>query len=614
MTKLIQFVIINILWIYNISNLHSQNAIVLNQKSDITLTGNKLTKRICFQIQINNPNGDEYCTISLPYNKQLKVNNITAQITDLHGNVVSQLKKTDIKKKSMENDFAFYSDLMVYEFTLQHFNYPYILSYSYNVEQTEFLDIHNWHPLIDYEIETKSAELTFTADSNYKFSFDAHLIQPPTKNTNENKVSYQWKAYHKACKPLQHHMSNIEEYLPSLRIVPTSFKYLNTGSFNSWKSYGDWQYDINSSLQTIPLSKQIEIRNIADQHTDTLNKIKALYHWLQDETRYVNISLNKGGMIPTDAAIVSECKYGDCKGLTNYFRAVLNCIGIQSNYSDINAGEEITKINTNFPAQQFNHVILTIPIKEDTIWLDCTSKGPFGYVGTFIQNRPLLIIERSNSRISRTPSLNEQDVESKRSFQIKLDSTLTNTITAHCTYKGNEFETLHFYKKLPKVEQRQAILNSFTPKNSDIDTHEIIHTNRDSTHIILTYTGSSNQYIQNTANELSIYPIPFTIPYFEKPSQRNYPVSFAYPIKISDNQFFEFNTAKLFNIRIPEISIISEFGSYKKTFELKKGGIEIKKMISINPGAYSHTKYSEFYDFISKVKNEESNSLILKYY
>ena len=144
--------------------------------------------------------------------------------------------------------------------------------------------------------------------------------------------------------------------------------------------------------------------------TNKQEQIKILYHYLQDETRYVNISIKTGGLKPFPAAFVTEKKYGDCKALTNYMKAMLSHIGITSYYSKIFAADAVKNIDKSFPSQQFNHVILCVPFEKDTIWLDCTSKGPFNYLGTFTQNRDAYIIKKNSSFFAKTPVLKFKDV------------------------------------------------------------------------------------------------------------------------------------------------------------------------------------------------------------
>ena len=67
-----------------------------------------------------------------------------------------------------------------------------------------------------------------------------------------------------------------------------------------------------------------------------------------------------GGWKPIAANKVDAVGYGDCKGLVNYTKALLDAVGVKSHYSVVWAGQRKTSVEKNFFSMQGNHVILNI--------------------------------------------------------------------------------------------------------------------------------------------------------------------------------------------------------------------------------------------------------------
>jgi hypothetical protein len=114
--------------------------------------------------------------------------------------------------------------------------------------------------------------------------------------------------------------------------------------------------------------------------------------------------------------------YGDCKALTNFMKSLLDYAGIESYYTTVQSGRQPGEILREIPSQQFNHAVLTVPLGNDTLWLENTSNSnPFGYAGTSIRNRTALLVDHGRSRLIRIPALREDEVRESRRIEYMLD-------------------------------------------------------------------------------------------------------------------------------------------------------------------------------------------------
>lgn len=140
----------------------------------------------------------------------------------------------------------------------------------------------------------------------------------------------------------------------------------------------------------------------------------------------------------------------------------------------------------------FNHVILYIPLPQDTLWLDCTSKQAFGYLGTFTQNRLAFIVDKDNSRLIRTPALRPEDVTISRSLRIAQTTETSASVQLSNRYKGNGFEYFSTLDKAVDANTKDhAVRYKLSGNYFNILSYKIHDQGRDADSIYITAEGSS---------------------------------------------------------------------------------------------------------------------------
>ena len=583
------------------------DAALIKQETHITISNNaRLKKDIHYEVQINNRAGEKYSTIALPYSKLYKLSKIKAFIKDPEGKIVKKLKKSEITVKSSFADYSFYEDHFIKEFTLKHNSYPYTIVYSYQVKQNEFLLIDKWMPLINKEVPTYSAELKLSVPVDYEISYVTNHIKSHEIDTLKNSVTYQWNTHYtnilsrNVCSP------PISDFLPSLIITPHEYNYEIEGSFKDWTSYGNWQFTILKDLKELPDNEKNKIRSLIRNSKNDKEKIRILYHYLQDETRYINITIETGGLKPYSANYVSNNKFGDCKALTNYFQSVLEFIGIDAYYAKVHAGNPIRKINKNVPFQQFNHVILYIPLDQESIWLDCTSDGPFNYIGSFTQNRDALVICQDSSYFLKTPALYPSDVLDSRRIYAHYNSNTADVIFKN-SYRGASYENLiHLEKNYNESEKTKIIREYFLEDGLELVDYSISQKHRDSAVIEINYDIRSNHVYNHYGNDIMLQNFAFSLPHFEDPANRQLPVQIDYPVNKKDTLIYKIPPGYKLSENFHESSINGKYGYYKYKVLKKKDQIMVFKSLLIKAGYIPVSEYEKFYNFYKQVFNFEN--------
>jgi Domain of Unknown Function with PDB structure (DUF3857) len=586
------------------------DAELIEHSSEITLKNNRLIQREYFEIKINNRDGEKYSTVKLPFSKLSKLTFKYAYLKDEKGNIIKKLDKRNIIERSSKSNMSYYEDEYIKEFTLNNNSFPYSIVYSFETRKKEFFHIDYWIPVIDIDIPTYNATLILDFPQNYKVNYSYKNIESINVDTLDENIIISCKSNYTNVLGKEEFAPPIRNFLPFVSIVPDSFNYENKGSFNDWQSFGKWQDELLSGLDDLPDFEKKKINNLVNKIDDESKKIKTLYYYLQDETRYLNIVIETGGLKPFPASYVATNKYGDCKALSNYFKSVLNYIDIEAYYVLVKARTKIDKIQVEFPSQQFNHVIIYIPLEQGDIWLDCTSNYAYNYLGTFTQDRNAFLIDGNKSRFVLTPKLSKEDVlVTRKIFSEYISDELTISQFEN-KYKGEMYEMIHgLFKNYNNRDKSWIINNYFLRNGSELIDYNFKSEHRDSNYIQLTYKVYSRNIYTSYGDNLLIENLKFDLSRIELPEKRNFPVQIDYPIYQIDTIIYTIPEGFSIYSDVNDSHIDSKYGSYSLDLFVKDSNILVVKKLLIKSGEYPTSEYNGFYLFYEKILKHENKSI-----
>src|SRR5690606_28616627 len=153
-------------------------------------------------------------------------------------------------------------------------------------------------------------------------------------------------------------------FVPTVLAGPVDFDYGGyPGRMDTWENFGKWQWSVNAGRDKLPDATIAKVKSMTEGKSE-YEKIKILYEFLQNKTRYVSIQVGIGGLQPFEARVVDQMGYGDCKALSNYMVALLKEVGITGYYTTIMARQDAGEVFTDFSNDQSNHIIVAVPHKN----------------------------------------------------------------------------------------------------------------------------------------------------------------------------------------------------------------------------------------------------------
>jgi hypothetical protein len=573
----------------------------------------KLTQTDSITIQINNRVGDEYTEISIPYSKNEKVSDLDAWIENMNGTKIRGLKKSDIVDKSAISDISLYEDNFDKCFQLKHNEYPYKVIYTYKTTYRNYITIASWTPILYRDIPTRRAMLKIILPKNFSYNKYVNNISDFRIDSTGTRQLLEWKAAYD--KPIKSEIySQPDNSKPYVRLIPLHFQYGVEGSSKDWQSYGNWQLRLIQDLDILPDAEKSVVSGLINGIKDKKEIVKILYHYLQDRTRYINVDIGIGGMKPYPAAYVAQNKYGDCKALTNYMKAMLSFAGIESFYTIVYASEQPHTYNNSFVGPLFNHVVLAVPVNNDTIWLENTANtNPFGYMGTSTQNRFALLTCSDHSRLVHIPALKTGDDLVTYKLEFDLNLLGSAVVKLNISFKGQDFEAFNQLHSEFNDNEKDRIVRDYMPfDNYEVVNWELKKLDRDTARIVLNAKLNLSKFLKPLGGEyyFSIYPC--RIPAFTPPAARTLPVVFPYPICNSDTLIYNLPVGYELKSRVEPILIKTRFGTYEQVLSVENGKVVVIKRFELFPETYSLEQYPDIYSFIQSVKDVERRKIIIK--
>jgi hypothetical protein len=586
---------------------------IVEYNTFVSISGNNLIEEETYLILVGDKLSDWLSDITIPYNKSEKLEIVEASVINSAGIVVRKLGKKEIVTRSDISRGALFEDDYAKEFNLRWHEFPYRIRYTYRKTSNRFIYISAWSPVVYSDVPTLKASLTVKLPLSYKYKTYSSGALKFSRDSSNGVQQLKWEA--DSVYPLRKepYAPPYQDIVPRVFIAPQSFVYGIPGRLDSWETLGKWQDRINSSLLDLTWQERFRIDSILAGTKEKIEIARRLYHYMQDNTRYINVSIDIGGLQPYPASYVCNNKYGDCKALTIYMMALLKYAGIESFYSVISAGSNPVGIIKEFPAPQFNHVILCLPAGKDTIWLENTSNLlPFGYLGSFTQNRYCLVVNGENSKLIKTPALGINDVGVRSFYLFRHVESGKTKVEIKREMKGPEFEAALELGNDLKDDKRKAYIRNQGQLNGDVISCSFHRSDRDQTSLFIDSEIEIENSLRRISNSLIFNYVPLKLISLEKPAERKYPVKINYPVNHIDSVVVDLSLLSGYEIQVPEDSFFSsEYGRYSVNYTRGEGKITAVWKFQLFSNLYDKDKYKGLFDFIESIKLSIKKSPII---
>jgi len=597
--------------LYSISSippalLENTHTVYRENKAELEIYSEKSAKASITEVRsILNKNGEMNIDFTQFYSPMIKISNLRGKVYDATGKRVKSFGPDDVQDYSAISGFSLYEDSRVQHIDPKYLNYPFTVEYSYDLDFKQTLFLPQWSHS-DENTSYEKSSFTVTAPTAYSFRFkEYNLPSKVVKTTASGKDIYSWSLVNLVSRRNEPMSSSSEISYPKVELVPNKFEVLDSkGSTETWKDLGLWASNLNDKKDVLPEATVLKMKEITANCKTDHERVKVIYEYMQQKTRYVNISIGIGGWQPIDATTVDKTSYGDCKALSNYTKALLKSVGINSYYALVQAGARSKSVDTTFPSSQFNHAIVLVPIDKDSIWLECTSQRlPFGFNSDFTDDRDVLIIDGENSKLVHTRIYSAAENCIKRNVYVNFVDDIAGNAIIKTTYTGLQYDDMTQLIYAVDAEKKKMITREIEIPSFSLLNYNITESRSKTPSILKSTEIDFSNYLKKMG-DVALLPLNFmnkmtSIP--DKVRNRKTPMSIRRAYMENDTVVYQLPRYFVISEVPQNMTINSKFGTYTRTVNQQKLLVTYTRHFELYKGEFTASEYAEFREFLESI-------------
>jgi hypothetical protein len=337
---------------------------------------------------------------------------------------------------------------------------------------------------------------------------------------------------------------------------------------------------------------------------------------MQGKTRYISVQVGIGGYRPFLASDVDRTSYGDCKALVNYTQALLNAVGIESWYCVVEAGSRKVSLMPDFASMdQGNHIILCLPFKNDTTFLECTSqKIPFGYLSDFTDDRNVLACTPQGGKLMRTTKYTAQVNLQLRKADFVVDNTGLLIGNISTVFKGTQYDNRGELLDEPRTEQLKLFPKLY-PAINNLDVQSFDFKEEKNVLPIITETIKLNARDFATTDNGKIY---FSLNPLNRTGRaprevRNRTTALYINSGYTDEDEITYKLPTGYKVEFTplDVTIDNPFGKFLAKMAVNGDKLTFKRRLQLLEGTYSKELYSQLVEFYQQVADADNYNVTL---
>ena len=510
----------------------------------------------------------------------------------------------DSRVKFFNISFSGYGDITRVESEKKYFDSKYLTSVYF----------HSWFPAKEKIVRIKVPEWLELDIREFNFA-DYKISKSKTQEKGYNVYTYK--------------MQNVIAMKSEERAVGTAYSYPHlvfvvksfTTEGKKEKGFGDvgdlynWYSYLYKKCVNKPDELKAKVTELTKGKANDIEKVKAIFYWVQDNIRYIAFEDGLAGFIPATAQDVFKSKYGDCKGMANLMTEMLKVAGLEAYMTWI--GTRHLPYDYTLPSLAVdNHCISTVILGGKEYFLDGTEKYiPFGDYAWRIQGKEVLIGKGDKYDVKKVPLQDKEKSKILTQTTFKLEN---NILKGHVkvTLTGEQRTNFHqYYHDLPSDDKKKLIQRflEFGNKNLAVANVKTSDLNNREIPVVVEGDIDLSNYVITEDKEIYVgidfFPEGLRGLVPDKDRQQDYALHSAY---VSQDET-ELMLPAGYKVTSLPAAINEKTEDYEASgsYSSKDNKVIFKKTLSFNTGRIRKADFENWKTFTKKLKDFNSNLILI---
>ena len=385
-------------------------------------------------------------------------------------------------------------------------------------------------------------------------------------------------------------------------------------SFATWQDVARWYASLERG-RTVPTPEiSAKAQQLVEGRATQLEKVQALYEYISNSIRYVDIPLGSDGYQPHSAAEIFANQYADARDENALLAAMLRAVGISSDAVLI---PYVHKLDVSVPSPaQLDHVITVVPDGNDLVWMDSTAEvAPFRLLTSPLRDKSALLVpDNGAGKLVKTP----QDPPFLSTQHVEIDGQVSDlgklTATVHYSLRGDtEFVLRRAFHTTPQAQWKdlaQTILSldgvhgevTSVKPGDPTDTRDAFE---------LEIKFAQPNFIDWSAARAR-FALPMLTPGMpDMPSKSTLPIDLGSPLVVTTQ--LKLALPARFTAQAPvAISVARDYAEFKSTYQFEDHTLTATRTLSFKMRELPASRASDYQTFTRSVAGDENQSLLIE--